>query len=66
MYISNVITYRNESECSTAVIKVIQKSFKENKYSAQFMVVEMHFVFLQHVSHKKSDVGCNIPLEKLS
>jgi hypothetical protein len=53
-------------ECSTAVTKFIQKSFKENKYSAQFMMVEMHFVFLQQVSHKKSDAGCNIPLEKLS
>jgi len=49
-----------------AVITFIQKSYKENKHNAQFMVVEKHFVFSQQVSHKKSDVGCNIPLGKLS
>jgi len=32
----------------------------------KFMTVEMHFVFLQQVSHKKGAVGCNIPPEKLA
>jgi hypothetical protein len=53
-------------ECSTAVIKFMQKSFKENIYTAQFMVVEMHFVSFSQVSPKKNDIGCNIPLDKLS
>jgi len=47
------------------VVQLLLNLYK-NIYSARFMMVEMHFVLLQQVSHKKSDVGCNIPLEKLS